>query len=192
MRALTRRLARCVLPGLILALGATAAAAHEISDSRATLVLRDQTHVTMTLYVAYPELLFRLLEPGQPFPQFLVAYSAMDIGRFTQELLRAQARVEQGTRLYADDGRLLTLGRWAWPDPAAAQAMLRQRVMQETVDPSGAHEPPVEIRAEALASRAVRTVSVQFPAELQKVLVVAYRPTQTWVAPGERSGQLGF
>lgn len=184
-----RRLALTVAP---LALIATATPAHELSDNRATIVLRDESHLTVTLHVTYPDLLFRMLAPAKGFGPFLLEYSTMEPARFLQELLRAQALVERGTRLYGEDGRPLTLTHWAWPDPAAAQALIRERVMQESVDPAGAHGGLVEVRAEAMASHTLRSLSIQFPAGMQRVLVVAYRPTQTWVAPGERSPSLSF
>jgi hypothetical protein len=186
------RLAGIILSGVVLALTTSAGVAHELSENRATLVLRDKTHLTMTLYVAYPELLFRALAPAKAFGPFLLEYSTMEPARFLQELLRAQARIEQGTQLRAEDGRPLMLEHWSWPNPATAQAMLRERVMQETLDSSGAHGKTAEIRAEAVASREIRTISIRFPTEVQGVLVVAYRPTQTWVGPGEQSAVIGF
>jgi hypothetical protein len=179
--------------GLLLYLTVCVASAHELSDNRATLVLRDNTHLTVTLYVGLPEFLFRTLAAGKPFGSFLVEYSALDPATFRRELLRAQSRVEKGTHLFLEDGRPLLLVRWQWPEPAAAQAMLRERVMHETVGgETDSHGEPAEVRAEAVAQRDIRSVSIQFPPELQQVLVVAYRPNQVSVAAGARSARIEF
>ena len=177
----------------IVLLASSVVAAHELAENRATLVLRDKTHLTLTLYVALPELMYRTLGTGKSFGAFLVQYSALDPTTFQRELLRAQAQIEQGTHVFLEDGRPLPLGRWQWPDPAAAQAMLRDRVMHETVGGDvDSHGEPAEIRAETTAQRDIHSVSVQFPAVLQQVLVVAYRPTQAWVSPGARSASIEF
>jgi len=185
--------ASLALAGLSFWLATTSVSAHELAQNRATLVLRDNTHLTITVYVGLPEFLFRTLATGKPFGAFLVEYSALDPATFRRELLRAQSRVEKGTHLFLEDGRPLLLARWQWPEPAAAQAMLRERVMQETVGgETASHGEPAEIRAEAVAQRDIPSVSIQFPAELQQVLVVAYRPHQAWVAAGARSARIEF
>jgi hypothetical protein len=185
--------ARLALAASLFWLATASSPAHELAENRATLVLRDDTHLTVTLYVGLPELLFRTLASGQPFGAFLVQYSSLDPATFRRELLRAQMHVERGTHLFLEDGRPLSLGRWQWPEPAAVQATLRERVMHETVGgQADAHGEPAEIRAEAVAQHDIRSVSIQFPVELQQVLVVAYRPTQAWVAEGARSTRIEF
>jgi hypothetical protein len=174
-------------------LATSSAAAHELSTTRATLVLRDSSHLTVTLYVGLPELLFRTLADQASFGAFLVQYSAMDPTAFQREYLRAQSRIEQGTRVSLEGGRPLPLGRWSWPDPAAAQSMLRERVMRETVgNRDDAHEEPAAVYAEAVTPQGIRSIYVQFPEELQQVLIVSYRPTQTSVAAGARSRAIQF
>jgi hypothetical protein len=46
--------------------------------------------------------------------------------------------------------------------------------------------------AEAVATRQVHSVAIEFPAMLRRVQVVAYRPTQTWVDVGARSAAITF
>jgi hypothetical protein len=185
--------ARLALAALSLWLATIPASAHELAGNRATLVLRDDNHLTVTLYLGLPELLFRTLARGKPFGAFLVQYSALDPATFQRELLRARSRIEHGTHLFLEDGRPLSLERWQWPEPSAVQAMLRERVMHETVGGGAdSHGEPAEIRAEAVARHGIRSVSIQLPAELQQVLIVAYRPTQAWVAAGTRSTPIEF
>jgi len=169
------------------------APAHELPENRATLVLRDNNHLTLALYVGFPELLFQTLGSGKAFGPFLLEYSTMAPERFVTELRRAQEAVERGTRVFVQDGRELALERWSWPGATTAQALLRERVMRETVGGGDDHHgEPMEIRAEAVATRKVHSVSIEFPAILRRVLVVAYRPTQTWVDAGTRSPAIAF
>jgi hypothetical protein len=193
MRLAISRRTRITWAACLALLASSVVSAHELSENRATLVLRDKTHLTLTLYVALPELMYRTLGTGKSFGAFLIQYSALDPTSFQRELLRAQAQIEQGSHVFLEDGRPLRLGRWQWPDPAAAQAMLRERVMHETVGGDvDSHGDPAEIRAEAVAKRPIHSVSVQFPALLQQMLIVAYQPTQAWVSPGARSASIEF
>jgi hypothetical protein len=168
-------------------------AAHEIQDNRATIVLRDKTHVSLLLYIAYGDALHLALAPRRPVQEFLVAYSAMNPETLQKELSRAQARFQSDIRLYLADGRPIPLTNWVWPEAKRVQAMFQQRVMQTMVDPAAhVHEEPLEIRADANTREEVTAVRVQFPEEFQKVLVVWYRASQAWVESKSWSPALKF
>jgi hypothetical protein len=185
--------ASLLLVACVLWLAPCVAPAHELPGNRATLVLRDNHHLTLTLHVGFPELLFQALGSGNAFGPFLLEYSTMAPERFAKELRRAQAAVEHGTRVYLQGGRDLVLTRWSWPDATTGQALLRERVMREAVGGGDDHHgEPMEIRAEAVAAEEVHSVSIEFPAILRRVLVVAYRPTQVWVDAGTRSAAIAF
>ncbi len=181
------------LMALFAAMLATAGLAHELQENRATLVLRDNTHLSVTLYIAYGDALHRALAPTRPLQEFLVMYSAMRPDQMQKELQRAQAKFEADTHLYLSMGREVPLTNWVWPEAKQVQAMLQQRIMQAMVDPNGhSHEEPLEIHAEVNARQEVITVRIQFPEEFQKVLVVAYRPAQLWAEPKTLSPVIKF
>lgn len=55
------------------------------------------------------------------------------------------------------------------------------------VDPAAhSHEAPIEVLADAVAAKPITAVTVRFPEEFGKVLVVSYQPKQVWV---DRKGQ---
>ena len=174
---------------------AASAGAHELQENRATLVLRDKTHVSVTLYIAYSDALYQALMPQRPFASFLLIYSAMKPEELQKELLRAQSRFQSETRMYLSPGpgREVPLTNWMWPDMKQVQTMLRQRIMAAMVDPNGhAHDTPIEIRADANAPHEITAVTVKFPEEFQKVLVVSYRPNQVWANSKELSPEIKF
>jgi hypothetical protein len=189
MKLLTR--SNKTLLGLLLA--AAGSPAHDLQDNRATLVLRDGNHLSVSLYLAYADALHAALAPQRPVDEFLVAYSAMKPELMRKELLRAQAKFQSATRLYLASGRELALTNWIWPDAGQVQAMLQRRIMQAMVDPAGhAHEEPLEVHADANSPEEITAVRVQFPEEFQKVLVVSYRPKQQWVEPKSWSPAIRF
>lgn len=173
-----------LMSALLLLLAAAFAPAHELQANRATLVLREQRHLTLTLYLDYAQALHQALSPEVGFPEFIAVHAAMTPEEFQAELGRAQAKFESGTRLTLADGEALVLGHWAWPDAAALQASLQQRAMQLIVAPEEhSHVEPVEIHAEVTANADVDTLSLDLPPEFGQVLVVWYQPQQIWVAP---------
>ena len=185
---------RVITLGLLtLALWLPCAVAHELEDNRATLVLRDKTHLSVTLFIAYTEALHLALAPQRPYTAFLVVYSSMKPEDLQKELHKAQAKFQSDTRLHFPQGGEAALTNWGWPDAQKVQTLLRERVMQAMVDPNGhSHETPVEIHADANAKQEVTSARIQFPEEFRKVLVVAFRPTQLWVEPKSVSAEIKF
>ena len=169
--------------------------AHELPENRATLVLRDKTHVTVTLFVNYPEALHAAISPQRPFPEFLIVLSNMKAEELTKVLVRAQTKFEASTKLYLSGParKEVSLTNWAWPDAKQVQGMLQRRIMQAMVDPSAhAHEPPTEVHVDGNAPLEIVSLVMQFPPEFQKVLVVSYRPNQVWAERGVVSPEIKF
>lgn len=174
---------------------AAAAPSHDLQDNRVTLVLRDRTHLSITLYLNYPELLYRSLAPNQPYAAFLAAVSGAKPDALQKELTRLHSRFQAETRIRPaqPNPAQLTLSNWTWPDAKQVQAVIQRQIMQSLVDPEAhAHQPPTEIHADAVAPQPIGAVTAEFPAEFQKLLVVSYRPSQTWVEPGARSPEIRF
>lgn len=183
---------RLVLALLLSVLNISAVCAHEIESNRATMVLRDPTHVSLTLYVRYSDVLYRALATGRSHEEFLLACSAMKPDDFLRQVLRAQARLQLATKAVLD-GKEAAIAGWVWPDAARTQAQLRQRVMEAMVG-SGAHvhEQPLEIRADITSDKEIKSVNIQFAEEFGKILVVSYRPAQVLVEEKQLSPMIKF
>lgn len=180
-------------PATALLLLAVSAGAHELSENRATLVLRDKTHLAVTVYVNYAEVLHLALAPQRPLPEFLAVYAAMKPADLQKQLLRVQVKFQTATRLYLASGTEIALANWVWPDAAQVQTLLQQTIMRAIAGPNAhTHEDPLEIHADAVASAEIQSVRIRFPDEFGKVLVVAYRPTQLWVEPNTLSPAIRF
>jgi len=178
---------------LVLAALALCASAHESTDNRATLVLREPTHLVVTLYVGYGELLHRTLAPQQPVVDFLAAHASMSPEEFARVAATAQARWQSSIALRSAQDKPLGDAVWAWPKPAEVQQLLRMRLMQSLADPSrAAHEEPTEVRAELRSSTTITALKVAFPPEFQKVIVVSYRPSQVTLEPGKPAALVQF
>lgn len=175
---------RCLRAALLAPWGRTAFA-HELQENRLTIVQRDGRHISLSFHLDIAGVLQRVWLPQATVPAAVLSLAAMKPDDFRQRLLQVQGRVERGTWLAAG-GRDLALTNWQWPDAARVQALLQQRGMQAVVTPQDhAHDGAVEVRAEAVSEREAGELKVRLPTELQRVLVVCYKPRQGWVAPGE-------
>ncbi len=171
------------------------AGAHEMTESRATLVLRDATHVSMTLFIDYPETLHRSLSPKQNFQEFVLTFSAMTPEVFSAAVVKAQAQLQAQIQVLNAAGKPALGDQWRWPEPSRVQALLREHAMQMLVSAGEhAHDAPLEIRAEFsmpkpdMSAGPSSSVRVTFPAAFRRVLVVSYRPNQVWVNAGGAEG----
>ena len=186
------RLLPCVAATLVL-LVAQRSSAHELAENRATMVLRDQNHVAITLYLNYTDVLHRTLAPEQSFSEFVLAFSALSPEQFAAQLNKAQARLQSHIKVLPRPATEALLRRWVWPVATTVQALLRDHAMQMLAAPNDhAHEPPVEVRVELQTTGRVSTVSAVFPPEFRRVLVVSYRPNQTWAELGDAATEIVF
>jgi hypothetical protein len=175
------------------ALGSGAAQSHELQAQRATLVQREDRHLSLSIQMRFGDLLHRVLAPQRPLQEFLVVHAAMPPQELARALQAVQHRVEAGTRITRNDGSVLALSAWRWPEAGRVQAALQQLSMQAIVAPGEhLHEEPLEVQAEALAPTRIDAVRLQLPPELKPMLVVWYRPQQTWARPGTPPLSLRF
>lgn len=188
---------RNLLLSLVALLGVVSVHGHEMPENRATMVLRDETHVSLTFYVDYPNVLYAVLAPKKSHREFLLAYSAMKPEDFQQQMLLAQSKLQSETRATLNGGKEAIITGWVWPDAARVQTMIQQEVMESMVGTNAntnahTHEAPTEIRANITHDKSIKSASIQFADAFGKILLVSYRPRQTWVAPKQRSPLIRF
>lgn len=177
---------------LMLAAGGSVRA-HELLENRATLVQREATFVSMTLYIDLPEALHRALAPQRSFEAFAVTHANLPLDAFKTVLMPALIRMQSETHVTTGKGRVLAVERWLWPEPARVQASLRERLMEAVLAPGDhAHVVPLEVRAELRSGKPITSLRVQFTPALGRVMVVSYRPRQVWVEPRSPSPDITF
>jgi hypothetical protein len=188
---------RNLLLGLVALLSIISAHGHELPENRATMVLRDETHVSLTFYVDYPDVLYAVLAPKKSHRDFLLAYSAMKPEDFQQKMLLAQSKLQSETRATLNGGKEVIITGWVWPDAARIQTMIQQEVMESMVGTNAntnahTHEAPTEIRANITHDKSIKSASIQFAEAFGKIMLVSYRPQQNWVMPKQVSPQIKF
>lgn len=177
-------LARALLLAALAAAPKSPSRRHEFPDNRATLVLRDGTHLSITLYLNYVDVLHRTLAPKQSLGEFLVMFSALKPAALRQQMEKAEAALSAATHVTLEGGRELPIAEWKWPPPFEVQSLIQQAAMRAVVAPNDhVNEPQAEIKAEAVSARPIGGLTVRFHPALLRVLVVSYKPNQVWVEP---------
>jgi hypothetical protein len=173
---------RCI--GLLLCLLSAASGSHELPANRLTLVLRDNTHLSLTYFIDYTEALHRTLAPDRALREFILMYSVMKPSDFDAALAKAHARLSAGTRLALPNGKAVAIRNWHWPDSARARNLLQASAMQ-MLSGGGRHEHDAahEVHAETAPTRGLAALTIRLPEELGKVLVVSYQARQAWAEP---------
>ena len=168
-----------LLLALFLALVVLPIGAHEVSTNRATLVLREANHISLTLRINLVDLLRNVLEPKMTSMEFQAQFAAMPLPEFAAKYLRVQSLVQSETRMVLPSGRSVAIGQWRWPDTARLQAQIRDNAMQMVVAPHD-HIPEFEdeVYAEATAKEDLSEVSLNLALQLRPTLIVNYRPRQ--------------
>jgi hypothetical protein len=175
---------RTIVTTLLIASTMAMTQAHELPSNRLSIVLRDNTHLTLTYLIDYAQALHLALEPQRSMTEFSVIYSAMPPAEFQKVLLRAQGKFSSTTKITMPNGEQIAVSNWRWPDAAKVQAQLQQRVMQSVVAANDhRHEVAIEIQAEASANSKISALTLSLPESFGAVTVVSYKPTQTVVKP---------
>lgn len=166
---------------LLVAAYPASAAAHELTENRATLVKREDRHILMTLYLDWPKTFSAILEPGRQFKEFILLYAALPAPEFAKRVAEAQAYLQNNIRLTETDGTDPAMSQWRFPTPDRLQNDIRTIAAQMLTAPDGRHhDEPVMVQAEFLMAKPVQGVRVTFPEEMQPVLIVSYMPKQIW------------
>lgn len=194
-------IARILLLGLVAFFSITSARGHELTENRATMILRDDTHVSLTFYIDYPNVLYAVLAPKISHREFLLAYSAMKPEDFQKQMLLAQSTLQAETRATLNGGKQATITGWVWPDAVRMQAQIQQQVMESMVggvtntntnSSAHAHSLPTEIRADIAHDKPIKDANIKFAEAFGRMLLVSYRPNEIWVAPKQASSLVKF
>jgi hypothetical protein len=169
------------------------AQAHELPTNRLSIVLRDNTHITLTYLIDYPAALHQALAPKRDIAEFVMMYAAMPAADFQKALANAQSKFSSATKIVLSNGEPLTIRNWRWPDPAKVQAQLQQRVMQSIVAANEhKHDAAQEIQADATTNHKIQNLYLSMPESFGAVMVVSYKPTQILVKPRTVSVPIKF
>ena len=181
------------LAALLLSAVPCAGLAHDVVVNRLTLVQREANHLSMTLVIDYITTLKAAAAPAASYKEFVIACAGMPEAQLQRTVAQAQAALEQGIVLRDRQQRRLRVTPLHWPAPAEARRLLQQAAMASVALGTDKPEPTaVELTADVVAVQAIAAVEVQLPPALADLLVVSYKPLQTWVDPHSHKATIKF
>ena len=165
---------------------------HELTESSATIVIRDGGHVELRLQVPWATILQRASMPKVPMQEALARITAQSSADFARELSRVERTIEDGLRLVPNTENGVTFTRWQWPRAEDVRAALKTELMSRlAVGQAFEHASRLPASAQIALGREIATVRLVTPAVLGPTLLTAYHPTEQWIAPGGMSAAIG-
>jgi len=176
----------------LLALRAGAASAHDLNETRVTVVLHEQHSINIVLRLDFVGLLHHVLAPEANPAEFLATAAAQAAGSLEPGISRLKQEIEQGLVLRSS-GQPLTITHWQWPDTVVIHGALRERMMAGIVESAAENaSTTLEVRADAADLLAVNRLTLRLPELLKPAVVLWYRPQQALVDQTNNEQTLEF
>ena len=170
---------------------ATSADAHELSETSATLVLREGGHVELRLQIPWAEVLRAQWMPRVAVQEFLVRVTNQRAADFARELAKIETAIEHGTQVVVDGGTSGGFSNWQWPSAVVVQEALRRELMSRLAEGERfEHASRLPAIAEHTLGRERTGVRLKLPVAFGPALLTVYRPKEQWLKPGELSAPI--
>ena len=178
----------------------TTARSHEAPVPKASVVMRDGGHCTLSLQFDLAKAWRQTLQPQMSMAEFLALASAQAPADFAREWARLTARWSQEVMLQAGPARL-EAQRWRWPAADEAQTHLRQQLMQSLTGGDAPDHAPALLGAQAefmlqspklAAPIDLSNLFLALPAAFRPITLTSYRPHQRWIGSGASPIPLKF
>ena len=166
--------------------------AHELEADRLTLVQRQDRLVEATWRIDLPASLHRMFASQEPYAEFLLRLGAGPPDEARQLLEKARQRWSAEIAFSTSDGAKGAWQRWDWPDAGALKAAAQERLMQRL---AGGHDhpDPLTIQAQWLAETTpLTTLKVSVPPALRPLVIVSYRPRQSFMGANDPTVAIPF
>jgi hypothetical protein len=163
--------------------------AHELTETSATLVIRDGGHLSLRLQVPWATVLQARLAPGRPAVELLGQLAAEPAPTFARRYSAVIALIARDTHALDPQGRPVAFVHWQWPSAAQVQEALRRELMARLADPVNfAHQSRLAATAEVtLQARASGQARLRLPTLLGPALLTITRPREEWLRGGAPS-----
>lgn len=163
--------------------------AHELTETSATLVIRDGGHLSLRLQVPWATVLQARLAPGRPAVELLGQLAAEPATTFARRYAAVVALIARDTHALDAQGRSVAFINWQWPKAAEVQEALRRELMARLADPVNfAHDSRLAATAEVtLQSRASGQARLRLPTLLGPALLTVTHPREEWLRGGAPS-----
>jgi hypothetical protein len=154
---------------------------HELEVDRLTIVMRNQSHLSLIFRVDEISLLGRILAPDASTLEFAVSMAAIEDQKFDNLIDHARKKLSSEIILVGQNSKKIALQNWRWDSKDQLRVEMRKIAMAAIVGGEGHSHPRIsEVYADAIADTPISSVMVSLPAEAEKILVVSYKTTEKY------------
>jgi hypothetical protein len=166
--------------------------AHELQEHKLQMVLRDDRHLIMSLWLDIPNAMRKTLEPSLSSAAFEMKYSAMPLPLFEKAWGQCISAWREQWQLKNSAGGAVSSPVWRWPDGAALQNQIKLQMMANVTGTAHAHAESTVIAGEVVSNSMLQSARLQMPMSWKPMMVVSYKPSQQWTPSSEKPVLLKF
>ncbi len=166
--------------------------AHELQAHKLQLVLRDDRHLSLSLWLDIPHAMRKTLEPSLSTASFEMKYSAMPLPLFEKAWGQCISLWLEQWQLKNSAGIALSSPVWRWPDGATLQNQIKLQMMTNLTGTAHVHTELSVVAGEVISSASLRSARLQMPPSWQPLMVLNYKPSQQWSPSSEKTVVLKF
>ncbi len=166
--------------------------AHELQAHKLQLVLRDDRHLSLSLWLDIPHAMRKTLEPSLSTASFEMKYSAMPLPLFEKAWGQCISLWLEQWQLKNSAGIALSSPVWRWPDGATLQNQIKLQMMANLTGTAHVHTELSVVAGEVISSASLRSARLQMPPSWQPLMVLNYKPSQQWSPSSEKTVVLKF
>ena len=140
--------------------------------NNAELKREGASHVAVTLYLNWPQVLHQLLAPQLPFRDFLKTYLALADGPLDKEMAKVVTHLSTQGHLSLPYGAKVNFKKWQLPGhPALRESFKLSLMLLDMPRSTQTHLDPVKVTAEAQSKNKLTQVQLQLPKALYPIKV---------------------
>jgi len=167
--------------------------AHELNENRASLVLRNDTSLSVILYINIGQALHKTLAPQRDQFEFIGFLSSLNEIEFSKQWLLATRKLESQIHVLPKSGQSFKLSALNWGDPKVAQRHLQESTMRAVIEKNKhLHSEPYEVKFQINNPTPISSVTLDIPEALQPMTIVSNRIKQTHTSTGKNKTVIDF
>jgi hypothetical protein len=166
--------------------------AHELQQHKLQVVLRDDRHLSLSLWLDIPKAMQQTIEPNLTPAAFEMKYSAMPLRLFEKSWGECISLWRQQWQLTDGFGLAVAYADWRWPDGAALQSQIKLQMMANITGSAHTHPVLTPVAGEAVSGASLRSARLNMPPSWQPLMVISYKPSQQWISSPDKSVILKF
>ena len=166
--------------------------AHELQEHKLQMVLRDDRHLTLSLWLDIPNAMHKTLEPSLTSAAFALKYSAMPLSLFEKAWGQCISVWREQWQLKNSAGTAISSPVWRWPDGAVLQNQIKLQMMANVTGTAHAHAELTVIAGEVVSNSILQSARLKMPTSWKPLMVVSYKPLQQWTPSSEKTVLLKF